>query len=210
MKGLIHSTTSGDTERPVWIIRHGQTKANKDNVIRGWWDLPLDDMGVEQACILGEEMKINAVELDGIISSDLMRSVQTSLEISRETGIPILGTSKSLRPWNVGDLTGTDGEKAHKIMSDYALNKPDEELPGGESFNVLRYRFLVGMIGFFNSYRGKRLGFVSHSRGERILHAWVAAGCPADLSIDLDVFLAPGEGTATAQELIVNCPLILP
>lgn len=195
--------------RDIYVLRHGQTLLNKEDKIRGWNDIPLDNVGLRQAEDLGDALVTENVQLDGVYSSDLLRSVQTSLEVSKITGIPILGTSKVLRPWNVGELTGTDGTKAHKIMSDYARNHPEKDLAGGESFNIFKHRFLVGIIGLLNSNRGLKLGFVSHSRGERILHGWVAAETPSDLNIDLDVFLARGEDPATAQELKINCPLIL-
>lgn len=193
--------------RAVWILRHGQTKLNADDKIRGWLDVPLDEVGLEQAVELGEQMR--EIELDGIYSSDLMRSVQTSLLVSEYSGIPLLGTTKTLRPLNVGTLSGTDGKKAHAVIAEHAQHAPDEAIGGGESFNIFKYRILGGVIGMLNSNRGLNIGFVSHSRGERILHAWCAAGTPADLEIDMDVFLEMGEGTATANELLIDCPLVL-
>lgn len=201
--------TKNHEGREVLIIRHGQTAMNAKDVIRGWADIPLDETGFEQAEELGEAMKKDGIELDGIVSSDLMRSVQTSLVISRITGIPILGTSKKFRPLNVGDLTGKDGPMVHKIIAEFSQEKPYEQIGGGESFEVFKHRFLGGLIGELNSHRGLKLGVTSHSRGERILHAWVAAGCPEDLEIDMDVFLEKGEGTATAQNLLINCSLVL-
>lgn len=210
MKALIHPTKEKINGRKVVIIRHGTTLANEQDVIRGWWDLPLVDKGLEEAQELGEIMKKSGIELDGIFTSDLLRSVQTTLEISRATGIPLLGTTKVLRPWDVGKLTGTDGKAAHKVMSTMAKKSPDEAVgETGESFNIFRHRFLGGLIGLLNSHRGLKLGFTSHSRGERILHAWVAEGCPDDLSIDLDTFLAEGEPPASAQELVIDCSLVL-
>jgi hypothetical protein len=126
------------------------------------------------------------------------------------TGIPILATTKALRPWDAGKLSGKDGKMVHKIMMELAHKKPDEALgETGESFNIFKHRILAGIIGFLNSNRGLRLVFVSHSRGERIMHAWCANDCDENLDIDLEVFGRPGEGTATAQELIINSPLVL-
>lgn len=194
--------------REIIIIRHGQTLMNAQDVIRGWAEVPLDDVGIEQAHDLGEAMLAENVELDGIFTSDLQRSIQTSLIVSKITGIPLLGITKDLRPWDVGELTGMDGKKAHKIMTDYATNKPDEQLPGGESFNTFKHRFLGGLIARLNSNRGLKLGFTSHSRGERIAHAWVSAGCPDTLDVDLDEFLAEGEEPATAQQLSIDSSLV--
>ena len=211
MEGIITQINDGSENlvaaRTVYVLRHGQTALNRQDKIRAWLDIPLDNVGVDQAIELGEAMR--GVELDGLYSSDLLRTVQTSIEVSKMSGIPILGTTKSLRPWNVGDYSGQDGEKVHKIMAKYAHEMPDERLPGGESFNIFKYRILAGIIGLLNSNRGLKLGLVSHSRGERMLHAWVAAGCPEDLEVDIDVFLEKGEGTATAQELLIECPLVL-
>lgn len=211
MKGLITQLPLKEQSkgRLIYIFRHGQTLLNKEDKIRGWLDIPLDEIGIEEAQDLGFAIKEAGIELDGIYTSDLIRAEQTSLEISKITGIPILGETKILRPWDVGTLSGTDGKKAHEIMSEAARHGPDKEIGGGESFNIFRHRFLVGVIGILNRHRGLKLALTSHSRGERIMHAWIAAGCPDDLSVDLDEFLARGEDTATAQELIIDCPLIL-
>lgn len=210
MKGLVQLGEIEDEGRPVLIIRHGNTHLNSGNKIRAWADVPLDDLGIEQAHDLGEAMLGEGVELDGIFSSDLQRSIQTSFIVSKVTGIPILGVTKDLRPLDVGNLTGTDGEKAHKIIAHHAEHDPDAKIgETGESFNVFRHRFIGGFISRLNSHRGLKLGFTSHSRGERILFGWVAAGCPDDLSIDLPTFLEPGEPPATAQLLFINSNLVL-
>lgn len=209
MDKLLKQVKEPEQGRKVYILRHGQTKLNAEDKIRAWIDIPLDDVGIEQAQDLGDTFRKDGVELDGLICSDLVRAVQTGLIVSTRSGIPILGTSKALRPWDVGTYSGTDGPAAHKVMMEHAYNKPDEQVGGGESFTVFKHRVLGGIVGFLNANRGLKLGFVSHSRGERILHAWVAAGCPEDLEVDLEVFGEKGEGTATAQELVINCPLVL-
>lgn len=211
MKGLLTEIMDGTKGREVLIIRHGQTILNKENKARGWSDVPLDDVGVKQAVDLGKELQRDSIKLDGIVTSDLLRAAQTSLQISQVMGVPIIGTTKSLRPWNVGDLTGGDAKKAQKVMENYAKHRPNTQVGGssGESFNVFKHRFLVGMIAILNSNRGLTLGFTSHSRGESILHGWISAGCPETLDIDLKVFVAPAGQPATAQKLIINSPLVL-
>lgn len=206
-KGLISLDNEDYPGREIYVIRHGQTKLNAADKIRGWSDVPLDEVGIEQAHDLGEAM-LEEIELDGLITSDLQRSIQTAVIISKVTGIPIYGITKNFRPLDVGDLTGTNGKEAHKIISEYARTMPDEKIGGGETFNVFRHRFLGGLIGVLNSHRGLKLGIVSHSRGERILHAWVAAGCPDTLDIDLDEFLAKGEEPATTQQLFIDSNLV--
>jgi len=210
-KGLIRfdTETSNPGTRTLAIIRHGRTKMNAEDVIRGWYDIPLDKVGIQQAQDLGEEMRKEGIELDGLISSDLQRTVQTAFEVSKETGIPLIGVDKFARPWNVGDYTGKPGKEAHKVMSRYAREMPDEKLPNGESFNEFKYRFISGTIAALNKSRGLKIGVVSHSRGERILNSWVAAGCSENMDVDLDVFLSIGEEPGTCQLLEVTCSLVL-
>lgn len=210
MQGLVKQQKEQERGRTVWVIRHGQTKLNAEDKIRSWIDVPLDDEGIEQAHELGVSLRKKGIEMDGMFSSDLLRSVQTALIVSEETGIPLLGTTKCLRPWDAGKLSGKDGPTVHKVMMELAENRPDELLgENGESFNIFKHRLLAGAIGILNNNRGLRLGLVSHSRGERILHAWEAAGCPDDMEVDLEEFGRKGEGTATSQELIINSSLVL-
>lgn len=211
MRDLISNLSKNEQPkgRPILLCRHGETAFNKENLIRGWRDLELTPKGHEQAHELGEAIKDSGMEYDGIYASDLVRAEETALAISQETGIPILGEMRFLRPWNVGDYTGTDGEKAHKVMSDHARNHPEKELPNGESFNQFKMRYLMGLISLLNSRRGEKLIFVAHSRNERLAHAWVANECDPDLDIDLDTFLAPGEEVASAQEVLITSDLVL-
>ena len=56
----------------IFVVRHGQTAANKDGIIQGQLDTPLDDTGYAQAQVVGEALK-NIVFTDAY-SSDLSRA----------------------------------------------------------------------------------------------------------------------------------------
>jgi broad specificity phosphatase PhoE len=194
-------------QRDIVVIRHGTTAMNVKDVIRGWSDVPLSDEGFEECEKLGKSLK--GKPIDGLVTSDLLRVLQTTLCVSRESGLPIISTTSALRPWNVGKLTGQDSVKTFPILTKYATEKPDEELEGGESFNSFKYRCLVGVISILNNNPGKTLALVTHHRGERLINAWIDAGCPCDLEIDFDTFLQRGEDPATAQNLTVSCNLLV-
>lgn len=210
-KGLVSMEEEESPGREIFIMRHGNTALNSKNEIRGWSNPPLDELGIEEAHNLGEAMLNDEIEADGIVSSDLMRSVQTCVIVSKITGIPLVGISKDFRPLDVGELTGTDADKAHKVIAEFAKNHPDDKIgTTGESFNVFKTRFLGGVVSLLNSNRGKRLIICSHSRGERILHAFIAEGCPDTFDVSLETFLAPGEDPATITQLFINSNLVLP
>ena len=61
------------------LVRHGHTPLNghgKDERLRAWLDIPLDDQGMRE----GEEIaeKLSHLDVTGIYSSDLRRARQTA------------------------------------------------------------------------------------------------------------------------------------
>lgn len=200
--------SKGSTEqkpmRQIQIIRHGATKLNNDDVsvdrIRGWKDIPLSKDGEDEAHSLADKIAKNPP--DNIVSSDLKRAHDTAKIISDKSGIPIVDVTESFRPWNVGDYSGQVTSKAIPILGDYAANKPDEPIPGGESFNDFKGRFLGGVKSALSENQGK-LAIVTHHRGERLLNAWKKAGFPENGDIDVKEFNKKGEHTGAVIDMDV-------
>ena len=171
----------------MFIVRHGSTKMNSDQKIRGWDDVPLDEEGLKQAEATGEKMKKE--KLDGIISSDLIRARQTAEAISRHTGAPILDITDGLRPWSLGYITGQNIEDTLPAILEFIEN-PDWTVDKGESFNDFKNRFLDK----FDEIQamGKNIAIVAHHRNDRLLAAWEKKGMPENREIDASVM--NGEG----------------
>ena len=89
-----------------------------------------------------------------------------------------------------------------------ALETPDEPVGGGESFDTFRYRCLMGLVSFLNEYKGKTLGIVAHHRNDRLIRAWVEAGCPSDFTIDMSHFFQKGIPTGSWDVLEIESELI--
>ena len=61
----------------IYLVRHGETQANRDQIIQGHEDTALNERGFEQARLLGEALKkIKFHEV--AFSSDLCRAVSVS------------------------------------------------------------------------------------------------------------------------------------
>lgn len=70
----------------VYIVRHGRTAMNRRGLLQGrGTDLPLDDVGLEQARAAGRWAASEGLHFDRVISSPLQRAVQTACAI---TGLP--------------------------------------------------------------------------------------------------------------------------
>ena len=67
-----------------YFVRHGQTEKNKEKVLQGRSNPPLNDKGREQAGILGDAFKRNGIFFDKVYSSPLLRAVETARMIAGE------------------------------------------------------------------------------------------------------------------------------
>lgn len=60
----------------IWITRHGQTNLNKEQLMQGLTDEPLNSVGIGQA--IEKRKQIGNVSFDAVYASPLKRAVQTA------------------------------------------------------------------------------------------------------------------------------------
>jgi broad specificity phosphatase PhoE len=116
------------------LVRHGHTCLNvpgRDERLRGWLDIPLDDQGLQEAAETAQRLADYPVE--AIYSSDLRRARQTAEVLRRRTHASRVITSKELRPWNLGVFCG---QRVFDILPFLNLlnQHGDMAAPSGESF----------------------------------------------------------------------------
>lgn len=85
----------------LYAIRHGQSAANAIQAHAGWAQVPLTELGREQATKTGELLK--GMEFDRVIVSDLLRAKETA-----QIALPGRNFEQDprLRETNVGSLQG--------------------------------------------------------------------------------------------------------
>lgn len=184
MSGLLNQIRKGDNKRVVVLIRHGETEMNEENLSRGWSETALDAKGERHSKTLGRQLKHYSV--DGICASDLMRTMQTALEVSKESGIPIIGLYSNLHTWKLGSYEGKPTDEIDPILERLAVEEPEKEIKGGESFNNFKFRFLLQVVSLLNSNPGMTLALVVHGRNLAVFNAWQEAGYPDDLEVSTD------------------------
>jgi broad specificity phosphatase PhoE len=62
----------------IYIIRHGQTRLNKANVLQGRRDTPLNEKGRQQASQAAEWFRSRGIHFDYVFSSPLKRAMDTA------------------------------------------------------------------------------------------------------------------------------------
>ena len=119
------------------LVRHGQSQWNLENRFTGWTDVPLTDLGREEARMAGEKLK--GYRFDRAFTSLLSRaqeSLAIILETIGQTGVPVERT-QALNERHYGDLQGLSKlETAEKMGAElvyYWRRSYDYRPPGGES-----------------------------------------------------------------------------
>ena len=153
----------GDDSTRLLLWRHGQTQWNVEGRFQGQSDIPLDEVGQEQAARAARLLA--ALRPDAIISSDLGRALATAAPLARLTGLTVT-TDKDLReryggvweglsdaeiqeryPAERVTWTPPDGESATAVAdrASAALERIADSLPGGSLAVVVSHGAALGM-----------------------------------------------------------------
>ena len=127
------------------LLRHGQSQWNLENRFTGWKDVPLTDLGKEEAKKAGQLLKKNNIEIDFVFSSVLQRANKTAEITLKQKGLEHLWTdgnlnmikNESLNERDYGDLVGLNkqetSEKFGKEQVHIWRRSYDTPPPNGES-----------------------------------------------------------------------------
>ena len=147
----------------IYLVRHGQTAWNKEEIFRGRIDVPLDETGLRQAELAGEYLK--EVEIDGIYSSPLSRAWQTAQKIAQFHKLNVQSlegiVDMSFGRWEgraLLEIKETDSETYRQWREEPHLVR----LPGGESLNDVGIRSMAALEEVIRKHPGKTLVLVSH------------------------------------------------
>ena len=130
------------------LLRHGESTWNKENRFTGWTDVPLTDLGVEEARNVGRLLKKEGFKFDIVFTSVLKRATDTTDIVLKEMNLKIpVENSWRLNERHYGALQGLNkAEMAAKYGEEQVLNwrrsydirppaleKTDKRWPGHDS-----------------------------------------------------------------------------
>lgn len=153
----------------LYFIRHGQSRANADNQLAGWFDVPLTEKGFADA--LGAAGKIADVEFEKVYASDLMRASQTC-----ETALPGVEYEKTtlLRELSVGEFEGMyyDERTSADFYAQFEKCVPTRNFAdfGGENHQMQMDRIGAFMDMVKEKHTGKVAAFTHAGTLECVLH----------------------------------------
>jgi len=147
----------------IYLVRHGQTAWNKEEIFRGRTDVPLDETGLKQAELAAEYFK--GMEIDAIYSSPLSRASQTAQKIAQFHNLKVQPLP-GIIDMSFGDWEGRPHQEIReKDSKTYRLWVEEPHLvrlPGGEGLDDVRVRAMAALEEVIQDHPEKTLVLVSH------------------------------------------------
>ncbi len=133
------------------LIRHGETDWNRDRLIQGSTDIPLNDTGRQQARETGAALRAQPELVDAdlppiVVSSDLSRARETAEIIAMQLGAASPRQYPGLRERAYGEAEGIDAAQFLERWGDWH----SAEVPGAEPWPALRARGLAALDAVVN------------------------------------------------------------
>ena len=138
------------------FVRHAETDWNRDGQIQGWADVPLSELGREQARELAATLGERAI--GAIYSSDLSRARETARIVAEARGLDVTSLPE-LRERHFGSWEGLTDDEIHERFPEEVA---DGVLGDGESRDELDRRIVEALSRIADEHPAGTVLVVSH------------------------------------------------
>ena len=157
----------------IYIVRHGQSVNNRDDVLSGHVDTDLTAEGKTQAKVLAR--KLSHIKFDEIYTSDLQRAIKTAELISGRRIIKDHQLTQ-LRERSFGQMEGTPAKHWRAMhKAEHYQKMPDDKRwthkhrPDIESDHEVSVRYIKALQDLAKQHPGETLLIVAHGGALRAL-----------------------------------------
>ncbi|MCA1811767.1 MAG: histidine phosphatase family protein [Halobacteriales archaeon] len=166
----------------IFLLRHGQTVANRDRILQGpRIDAELSDLGRQQAESLAAALADHPI--GALYSSPLTRARETALAIAEahqrnraggREGLAVQ-VAPEIYEMDYGSLAGRTYDdiapEMEQILDAWKLGFVDQKFPGGESAVLAQYRLRPFAHRVLGEAHASDVAVVAHGRINRVLIA---------------------------------------
>jgi len=151
---------TGGTRNRYWLLRHGEAESQLLNITdSGRGKYHLTPKGQEQ--VRRSAKKLMRENFDFIVSSDVLRTKETSKIASDILGIKDIIYDQRLREVDFGIFTGKPNKEYHQALPSYGEKFKDRP-EKGESLRDVRTRVWGCLNDLEKKYKGKKILLISH------------------------------------------------
>lgn len=152
------------------IVRHGETDWNSQQIFRGRVDVPLNEVGRQQAAATAELLK--TVPVTAVISSPLARAMETAAAIAVHHRLDV-EIDQGINDFNYGAWEGLSDDKVGELYPEKYQkwhSAPHKVvIPGGESLEDLRCRARLAVNRQMERFPKGNIVLVAHRVVNKIL-----------------------------------------
>lgn len=161
----------------VVVVRHGETDWNRNGRMQGWAPVPLNETGREQAAAVGEWLA-GEFDVDRVLSSDLLRTKQTTEHILERLGDRPVDYEPHWRERDLGVYQGLTYGDVEERFSDFGLSEDAHEaahaMPeSGESLEDVAERVTGRFDRLLAEHDGETVLVVTHGGPLHVLLGYV-------------------------------------
>jgi broad specificity phosphatase PhoE len=149
----------------IILVRHGETMANKAQLVLGTSDVPLTELGRGQAKAAAQKISLMEPSPTILFSSPYQRAKETAGYISNVIGLnPIF--IDGLKEMNFGEMEGIKAskmvDKYPEYMKNWRRDHSTARPPGGETLEEVHSRAWKSILNIFNEYDEPLVVVVAH------------------------------------------------
>ena len=154
----------------IYLIRHGTTEWNREEVFRGRVECPLNDTGQAEARAVAAYFQ--GIKIDKIYSSPLARAAETAAAIALGQGFEVLldpaFTDLDFGEWQ-GHALKEVREKYPDLYQTWRERPQDVTFPKGENLDQVRSRAWAGLLKVAQGNPDRTVLIVSHRVISKVL-----------------------------------------
>lgn len=158
----------------IFLIRHGESQQNIDDVLSGITDIPLSDNGKLQCAILAQYF--DNIQIDKVFATPLQRA-KDSAEIIFPKHASSIEILESLIEFNYGEYEGyrrTEYENSNDSIIQQWITAPSNlTFPGGDNIREHAKKSLAGIAQLASKNQDSTIACISHRTTIRLILAQV-------------------------------------
>ena len=149
----------------ILLVRHGETIANKTQLVLGTSEVPLTNLGRRQAEAVAQKISSMEILPDLLFSSPYYRAKETAGYISKITGLSPIYVN-GLKEMDSGEMEGIKASEMNDKYPDYMARwRRDHSTarpPGGETLGEVHARAWKSILEIYNKYNAGLIAVVAH------------------------------------------------
>jgi probable phosphoglycerate mutase len=148
----------------ICLTRHGETDWNKQGILQGWLDVPINDRGREQAHAMATQFATTG--FSAVWSSPLVRAHETAAIIADRLGLPAPQSHEGLKERHFGAIQGipkSELAELNPVLLEQILRRnPAASFVGGESMDEFADRLLGACADIGDEHPGQQVLVITH------------------------------------------------